>query len=112
MSGSRGKSSKEYPVNAGVPQGSILDLTLFLLYIIDPPDRVVCDIAICTDDTTLQGFPYSSKGGIPPSHLVVVVVVVVVGVGVEGRLLGEGNLKKSNFDDSNLSKVKTAFCEY
>ena len=105
MSGSRGKSSKEYPVNAGVPQGSILGLTLFLLYIIDPPDGVVCDIAICTDDTTLQGFPYSSKGGIPPSHLVVV-------VGVEGRLLGEGNLKKSNFDDSNLSKVKTAFCEY
>ena len=106
MSGSRGKSSKEYPVNAGVPQGSILGLTLFLLYIIDPPYGVVCDIAICTDDTTLQGFPHSSKGGIRPSHLVVVVV------GVEGRLLGEGNLKKSNFDDSNLSKVKTAFCEY
>ena len=48
-----GKSSQEYPVNAGVAQGSILDPTLFLLYINDLPDDVICNIAIYADDTTL-----------------------------------------------------------
>ena len=48
-----GKSSQEYPVNAGVPQGSILGPTLFLLCINDLPDDVICNIAIYGDDTTL-----------------------------------------------------------
>ena len=48
-----GKSSQEYPVNAGVPLGSILGPTLFLLYINELPDDVICDIAIYSDDTTL-----------------------------------------------------------
>ena len=48
-----GKSSQEYPVNAGVPQGSILGPTLFLLYINDLSDDVICNIAIYADDATL-----------------------------------------------------------
>ena len=48
-----GKSSQEYSVNAGVPRGSILCPTLFLLYINDLPDNGICNTAIYADDTTL-----------------------------------------------------------
>ena len=48
-----GNSSQKYPVNAGVCQGSILGLTLFLLCIDDLPDDIFCDIAIFADNTTL-----------------------------------------------------------
>ena len=46
-------SSQGYPVDAVVPQGSIIDPALFLVYINDLPDDVVCNIAVYADDTTL-----------------------------------------------------------
>ena len=49
-----GKTSQEYPVNAGVPQCSILVRTLFLLYINDLPDDVIHNTAIYAGDTTLN----------------------------------------------------------
>ena len=48
----KGQSSQEYPVNAGVPKGSILGPTLLPLYINDFPN-VICNIVIYADDTTL-----------------------------------------------------------
>ena len=45
-----GMPSQEYPLNAGVPQGSILDPTFFLLYINDLPDDVICNIVIYAND--------------------------------------------------------------
>ena len=47
------QSAQEYPVNAGIPKGSILGPTLLLLYINDFLDDVICNIVIYADDTTL-----------------------------------------------------------
>ena len=48
-----GKSSQEYPVNAGVPQRFILGPAVFLIYINDLLDDAICNIAIYADDTSL-----------------------------------------------------------
>ena len=52
-----GKSCQEYPVNAGVPEGSILSPKVFLICINNLPD-VIFDIAIYADDTSdiFKGF--------------------------------------------------------
>ena len=47
------KSSQEDPGNAGVTQGSVFGSALFLLYINDLPDDVICNFAIYADDTAL-----------------------------------------------------------
>ena len=47
-----GRSSQKYPVIAGVYQVSILGTTLYLLYIKNLLDEVICIIAIYADDTT------------------------------------------------------------
>ena len=43
----------ETRISSKVPQGSILGLTVFLLYINEPPDDVICNIAIYADDTII-----------------------------------------------------------
>ena len=48
-----GKTSQEYPVKAGVPEGPILEPTPFLLYINDLADDVICN-SVIYDDSTLS----------------------------------------------------------
>ena len=56
-----GQKSKVFEINAGVPQGSVLGPTLFLLFINDLPSDVLRSfINIFADDTTIYGF--TSKG--------------------------------------------------
>ena len=48
-----GHTSDSFFINAGVPQGSLLGPTLFLLYINDLPDHILSKIAIYADDSSL-----------------------------------------------------------
>ena len=48
-----GQSSEWREVSAGVPQGSVLGLLFFLIYINDLTDNRHCDIKLFADDTSL-----------------------------------------------------------
>ncbi len=49
-----GHYSTPKPINSGVPQGSVLSPTLFLLFINDPLSLTNCPIHAYADDTTLH----------------------------------------------------------
>ena len=51
-----GQTSKAHSINAGVPQGSLLGPTLFLLFINDLPNHIIRSlVSVYADDTTLYG---------------------------------------------------------
>ena len=51
-----GQTSEAHKINAGVPQGSLLGPTLFLLFINDLPDHIITSfVDIYADDTTMYG---------------------------------------------------------
>ena len=55
-----GQSSTVFNINAGVPQGSVLGPTLFLVFINDLPDEALSLIGIYADHSTV----YSSINGL------------------------------------------------
>ena len=58
-----GQCSPDHSINAGVPQGSLLGPTLFLVFINDLPDHIVRSfVDIFADDTTLYGCSSSQMG--------------------------------------------------
>ena len=53
-----GVTSSWKPIKSGVPQGSVLGPLLFLIFINDLPDNLVCNPKLFADDVSLNAFMY------------------------------------------------------
>ena len=51
--GLKGSTSKTFSVSSGVPQGSVIEPLLFLVYVNDIPEHVGCRISMFADDTKI-----------------------------------------------------------
>ena len=68
-----GQSSPTRSINSGVPQGSVLGPSLFLVYMNDLPDVILSQLAMYADDSTLycvsSNSSSTSRGGVVPHSI-------------------------------------------
>ena len=56
-----GASSSWRPIKSGVPQGSVLGPLLFLVFINDLPEHLICNPKLFADDVSLNAIMYDEK---------------------------------------------------
>ena len=56
-----GASSSWKPIKSGVPQGSVLGPLLFLVFINDLPEHLICNSKLFADDVSLNDIMYDEK---------------------------------------------------
>ena len=56
-----GASSSWRPIKSGVPQGSVLGPLLFLVFINDLPEHLICNSKLFADDVSLNAIMYDEK---------------------------------------------------